>query len=146
MTVLEIVDAELEEFRRSLRAGLRRAVRGSLGQSVGGPAFQIVATLAAGGPLSPAELAAAMEVRTSTMAAHLDRLEELGWVEREPAGPNRVRVRATAAGRRAAEEYAKLRRQVLATLLSPLDPERLETLGEILRTCNRARRGEAVSR
>ena len=143
--MLETLDRDLEEFRRHLRVRLRRAVRNSLGQSAGSPAFHIVEKLVSTGPLSPAELAAAMEVRTSTMAAHLDRLEELGWAQRGPAGSgtNRVRVWATPAGRRACEQYAALRRGVLSALLEPLGPEHLEAFAAALRLCVQARRGDA---
>jgi len=133
--LIDLLDADLEEFRRCLRVRVRRAVRESLGLTVGGPAFRIVEALAAGGSASPSELAAALEVRTSTMAAHLDRLEELGWVRREPAGTNRVRVLATDAGRVALDQYVSLRRAALAEVLRPLSPEEMAGFAGLVRAC-----------
>ena len=143
-TLLETLDADLEEFRRQLRVRLRRAVRNSLGRSVGSPAFRIIETLGSRGPLSPAELAAAMEVRTSTMAAHLDRLEELGWARRGPGrSTSRVLVRVTPAGRQACEQYRALRRAVLSTLLEPLAPGQMDAFASAVRLCARAENGDA---
>lgn len=132
---LTAVDAAIEEFRRRLRARVRRALRESPGQSVGSPAFHLVETLITRGPLSPADLAALLEVRTSTTAAHLDRLGELGWVRREPAGAARVRVSVTPAGRQAFEHYVAIRRGVLAQMLRPLVPAQVRALAEALRAC-----------
>ncbi|HUW65109.1 MAG TPA: MarR family transcriptional regulator [Spirochaetia bacterium] len=131
------IDADLEEFRRHLRVRVRRALRESIGQGVGSPAFHIVEALVTRGPVSPSDLAAALEVRTSTVAAHLDRLEELGWAKREPAAPgtNRVGVSATAAGRQAFDHYVAVRRAVLVDMLKPLSPEQVTALAQVLHIC-----------
>ena len=143
-TLLDAVDAGLEEFRRCLRVRVRRAVRESLGLGVGGAAFRIIETVLLRGPLSPSELAAVLEVRTSTMAAHLDRLEELGWARREPAGTNRVRVSITDAGRGALEHYVSLRRAVLAEVLRPLSPRQAAHFARLLRVCVAGQDGAAT--
>lgn len=141
------VDADLEEFGRYLRARVRRAVRESLGQSVGSPAFHIIEAIISRGPTSPSDLATALEVRTSTMAAHLDRLEELDWARREPAasGTNRVRVSVTTAGRKAFEHYVSVRRAVLIDMLRPLATEQITALAEVLHVCVKAQR-DALNR
>lgn len=128
------IDADLEAFRRHLRVKVRRTLRETIGPGVGGPAFHIVEALVARGPLSPSDLASALEVRTSTMATQLNRLEELGWVRREAAAPgtNRVLVSVTAAGRAAFARYVELRRVALADVLRPLAPEQVTALAQVL--------------
>lgn len=130
----EALDQDLEEFRRRLRVRVRRVMREAMGEAVGSAAFHIIEALERRGPLSPSDLAAALEVRTSTMTSHLDRLEALGWVRREAAAPgtNRVRVSVTDAGREAMERYAALRRRVLHDMLSHLPQARLRALADAL--------------
>lgn len=131
------LDADLEAFRRRLRVRVRRAMRGAAGEGVGSAAFHIVEALASRGPLSPSDLASLLEVRTSTMTAHLDRLEALGWVRREAAasGGNRVRAAATPAGQLALERYVAARVEVLRHALQPLTPAQLLGLADALHTC-----------
>ncbi len=133
-TVWNTLDADLEEFRRRLRVRVRKALRDITGEGVGSPAFHILDALARRGPFSPSDLASALEVRTSTMTSHIDRLEDLGWVAREPAqaGTNRVRVQITPVGREAVQRYVAARRAVLHDVLAPLPPHLLAALGEAL--------------
>ncbi|EQD47242.1 Bacterial regulatory protein, MarR [mine drainage metagenome] len=132
---IRLLDADLEEFRRRLRVRVRRAMRDAAPEGVGSPAFHIVEALAARGPLSPSDLAALLEVRTSTMAAHLDRLEDLGWVRREAAGGKRVRAAATPSGEAALARYVCARVDVLRDALRPLDAAQLQQLAQALRAC-----------
>lgn len=129
------LDRDLEEFRQLLRRRVRSAVRTALGDIVGLPALHLVGVLSQNGPMSPSELAARLEIRTSTMTAHLDRLEELGWAAREsgPVGPSRLRVVLTADGARAHERYVEARRRVVRDLLAPLAPEQMQDLARALR-------------
>ncbi len=135
--IWETLDRDLEEFRRRLRVHVRRATREAMGEAVGNAAFHIIEALERRGPMSPSDLASALQVRTSTMTAHLDRLEDLGWVLREVAAPgtNRVRVLVTEAGLGAIRRYVALRRGVLHDLLSPLPPEQLQALAQALHAC-----------
>ncbi len=141
-SVLETLDADFEEFRRRVRVRVRRAVRETFGEGTGGAAFYIIEVLLNRGSLSPSDLAATLEVRTSTMTVHLDRLEELRWAKREPASPgtNRILVAVTTAGRTAFERYAQVRRSVLADVLAPLAPSQVATLAQGLHTWVEAQR------
>ncbi len=141
----EMLDRDLEEFRRRLRVQVRRAVREVIGEGVGSPAFHIIEALTRRGPMSPSDLASALQVRTSTMTTHLDRLEDLGWVRREAAAPgtNRVRVLVTEAGLGAIERYVALRRGVLHDVLAPLPPEQVRSLAQALHACVQAQPDDA---
>lgn len=135
--ILQLLDTDLEEFRRRLRVRVRRAMRDVQGEGVGSPAFHIVEALVSRGSSSPSELASLLEVRTSTMAAHLDRLVELKWVHREAAatGSNRVRVAVTALGKEAHERYVAARQEVLLEVLRPLTQAQQLCLADALHTC-----------
>jgi DNA-binding MarR family transcriptional regulator len=130
--VLRQLDGAFEEVRRRLRVRLRREWTKS-GEVVGG-GFHILAHLAEHGPRSPSELADSLEVRTSTMAAHLDRLEEAGYVRRVPRGPGggRVEVRTTPAGEAAYRRYLDKRQEVLRAVLGALAPDEMRTLARLL--------------
>jgi DNA-binding MarR family transcriptional regulator len=137
------LDGALEEVRRRLRVRLRRELR-RRGEYVGG-GFPILAQLAGSGPSSPSELADQLEVRTSTMAAHLDRLEEAGYIRRAPrdGGGGRVAVHLTDAGAGALARYVALRREVLREVLAALAPDEVGGLARLLeRALGSRREGE----
>lgn len=139
------IDTEFDRFRQALSTRLRRRARELLGDAAGGASFHVLDVLARGQALSPSELAALREVRTSTMTVQLDRLEAAGWVQREPGcagGTGRVVVTITPAGRAVLERYRVLRREVLEELLSPLAPEQVAHLGEALGRATAALRCE----
>lgn len=74
---------------------------------------------AAGGRLLPRDLSAAMEVRTGTLTAMLDRLEAVGFVRRVPNPDDRrsTFVELTDEGATTLDEsFALLRRRVLSGL------------------------------
>ncbi len=133
--ILARLDGALEEVRRRLRVRLRRELHASGGEFVGG-GYHILAQLARTGARAPSELADSLEVRTSTMTAHLDRLEEAGYVQRLPrqagAGAARLEVRLTPAGEAAYGRYLETRRRVLEGVLGTLQASELATLAELL--------------
>lgn len=129
---LEALDSGLEELRRRLRVRLRREMHRSGGEFIGG-GMHILSYLVRAGSASPSEIADSLEVRTSTMAAHLDRLEAAGYVRRAPrANGTRVDVRLTPLGEAAHARYLDTRRQVLREVLSPLDEEERVRLADLL--------------
>jgi len=94
-TLIRRVDRAFDVWHWALAGRLRRRAREVLGEPSGASAFKLLA-LVAEQPRSPSELAACLQVRTSTMTVQLDRLEEAGWVRREPVGgAGRVRVVCT---------------------------------------------------
>jgi len=128
------LDERWHEVQRRLRNRVRRMVRDRWAGPVGGAAFQILGTLLREGPASPADLAARLDIRSSTMSAHLDRLEEAGWVERQPvAGASgRLRVVSTEAGREAFAEYLARRRAIVAEVFGRLDESERRELERLL--------------
>lgn len=126
------LDRVLEEFRRRWRVRLRRAARDTLGEGAGQQAFSLLELVAQHGPLSPTELAQRLELRTSTIAAHIDRLAESGWVTRDGQGRKGVRVKATPAGEAAHRRFLGLRRQLLGELVSGLPGEDVSHLAHLL--------------
>jgi DNA-binding MarR family transcriptional regulator len=128
------LDERWHEVQRRVRNRVRRMVRDRWAGPVGGAAFQILGTLLQEGPASPADLAARLDIRSSTMSAHLDRLEEAGWVERQPvAGASgRLRVVSTEAGREAFAEYLARRRAIVAEVFGRLDDSERRELERLL--------------
>jgi DNA-binding MarR family transcriptional regulator len=127
---LAALDARFERFRREWMGRVRRAAQDASGGLGGRGAFRVLEVVLAHGPVSPSELADRVGVRTSTMTAHLDRLEEWGWAKRQPApGPgSRMRVEVTARGREAFDRFLAARRSVMGDLLAGLPPDAVEGL------------------
>ena len=126
------LDRTFEEFRRRWRVRLRRATRDALGEGAGLRAFPLLEQLVAHGPLSPTDLAQRLELRTSTIAAHIDRLEEMGWATRGGQGRKGVRVTATAEGEAAQRRYLALRLELLREVVAPVAAEDVRTLTRLL--------------
>jgi len=115
------------EAQHVVRNRVRHSIREHVPGSVGGGGFHLLSHVIQAGPVSPSELAARLDIRSSTIANHLDRLEEAGWIVREAVSgtSTRVQVRATAPGEEAYRRYLELRRTVLEGFLEPLgDDER----------------------
>jgi DNA-binding MarR family transcriptional regulator len=137
--ILRQLDTALEEVRRRLRVRLRRELHA--GGEVAGGGFNILSQLSLTGALSPSELADSLEVRTSTMTAHLDRLEEAGYVRRQPragGGASRLEVHMTEAGQSAYRRYLETRQRLLREVLGGLDPSEIQELCALLERAARA--------
>lgn len=130
----ETLDEVWFEAQHVVRSRVRHAIREHLASPVGGAGLHILSHIMRAGAVSPSELAARLDIRSSTIAAHLDRLEEAGWLRREPlpGAPNRVQATLTEAGREAYHRYLELRREVVEEFLSPLAREDRETLARII--------------
>jgi len=131
---LEQLDAMFETFRREWMSRVRRAAQEASGGLGGRGAFRVLEVLLAHGPLSPSELAERVGVRTSTMTAHLDRLEEWGWASRQSAvsGAARVRVSLAQPGREAYARFVAGRRAVMKEMLADMGPEAVADLERAL--------------
>ncbi len=143
---LNHLDRTFEELRRRWRVRLRRATREALGDGVGLRAFPLLEQLSEHGPLSPTDLAQRLELRTSTIAAHLDRLEESGWAAREGQGRKGVLVRATAEGEAAHRRYLDVRRTMLAEIVAPLTGSDVQALSRLFDLLLRAMQPEGDAR
>lgn len=126
------LDRHAEELRRRYRVRLRRTTKQAFGDAVGPRTFPLLEQLVEHGPLSPTDLAQRLELRTSTIAAHIDRLEEMGWAARAAKGRRGVLVSPTPAGRLAHDRFLVVRREALGDLLSPLAEDDLMSLGRLL--------------
>jgi len=96
--------------------------------------LSILLTLLDQGPIRMTELAAHERVRTPTTTVAIRRLEKLGLVKRsrDPSDLRAVLVDITPRGLAQHRESLALRRAQLATLLSKLSAEDLETLTKAL--------------
>lgn len=96
--------------------------------------LSILLTLLEQGPMRMTDLAAHERVRTPTTTVAIRRLEKLGLVKRsrDPSDLRAVLVDITAEGRAQHQEALEVRRNYLATLLSKLSQEELDTLTKAL--------------
>ena len=148
MTDVRTVDREepLDEIwfevQHLIRSQVRHAIRDGLPSPVGGAGLHILSHVMRTGPVSPSELADRLDIRSSTIAAHLDRLEEAGWLQRDavPGAPSRVQVTVTEKGRDAYARFLELRRQVVERFLEPLPAADREALRHMLATALRQAR------
>jgi DNA-binding MarR family transcriptional regulator len=141
--ILRRLDVALDEIQRRLRVRMRRELQRSGSDLRGG--YAILGQLRRSGPRSPSELADGLEIRTSTMTTHLDRLEASGYVRRLPRDgrPARVEVRLTPEGEAAYVRYLELRQSTLAALLAGLSDADRRTLADLLERAA-ATNGEAA--
>lgn len=118
---IEQMAAQLQSFALRLA---RETRRGEAAGTPGSSRLSALAALAASGPLSLAELAAADQVRAPTMSRLVDGLVRDGLVTRETVPTNRrsVRIAITPEGTALLRSERKRRVQRLA--------DRLERLGE----------------
>ncbi|HEX2213669.1 MAG TPA: MarR family transcriptional regulator [Mycobacterium sp.] len=96
--------------------------------------LSILLTLLEQGPIRMTDLAAHERVRTPTTTVAIRRLEKLGLVKRsrDPSDLRAVLVEITPEGLAQHQEALAIRRAFLATLLTKLSPEDLETLTKAL--------------
>ncbi|EKF25939.1 bacterial regulatory, arsR family protein [Mycolicibacterium hassiacum DSM 44199] len=96
--------------------------------------LSILLTLLEQGPMRMTELAAHERVRTPTTTVAIRRLEKLGLVKRsrDPSDLRAVLVEITPQGLAQHQEALAVRRAHLATLLSKLTDEDIETLTKAL--------------
>ena len=124
-----------------------RTVDGESGLSAA--RLSALSVLVFGGPRTIGELAEAEGVRSPTMTALVNGLEDEGLVRRRtgarPGDQRRITVEATAAGTRRMKQGQARRLERLDLLLADLGPRDLATIGraaEILERQLRLRRGD----
>ena len=130
----ESLDALWLEAQRVVRHRIRHALQDQIPGAVGGGGLRILGHVVQAGTLSPADLVHRFDIRSSTITAHLDRLEAAGWLRREPAlgTPSRIQVTATEAGRDTYRRYLAIRQQVVEHFLEPLAETEREALRRML--------------
>lgn len=127
---------DLQRVLSRLFSVLRRgdAHRGTEGGDLTLAQLSILLTLLDCGPIRMTELAAHERVRTPTTTVAIRRLEKLGLVKRsrDPSDLRAVLVELTPEGLVQHREALATRRAHLATLLSKLGDEELDTLAKAL--------------
>ncbi|KUI39310.1 MarR family transcriptional regulator [Mycobacterium sp. IS-1590] len=134
----EVVEPQVAELSGELQRVLSRVFsvlrRSDTGRTDAGDLtlaqLSILLTLLEQGPMRMTDLAAHERVRTPTTTVAIRRLEKLGLVKRsrDPSDLRAVLVDITPEGRAQHQEALEVRRAHLASLLSRLSPEDIETL------------------
>ncbi|MGI5126572.1 MarR family transcriptional regulator [Pseudonocardia sp. CA-107938] len=86
------------------------------------------------GPHSPKDLAERLHIHPATLTGVLDRLEQGGWVRREPDPADRRRIRVAAEKARSAEiarRYGPMSRSI-AAICADYSPAELEIVHDFL--------------
>ena len=130
----ESLDALWLEAQRVVRHRIRHALQDQIPGAVGGGGLRILGHVVLAGALSPADLVHRFDIRSSTITAHLDRLEAAGWLRRDPSPgtPSRIQVTATDAGRDTYARSLAIRRAVVERFLEPLAESERESLRRML--------------
>ena len=109
---------------------LRRARKRDTESGEGPARLSALSVLVFGGPMTLGQLAQAEQVKPPTMTRIVTGLEESGLAERgaDAEDARRIRMRATAKGKRLLQQARKRRIQDLARSLEKLTPEQLRQL------------------
>jgi DNA-binding MarR family transcriptional regulator len=108
------------------------------------PQFDVVATLRFSEGVTQQELAERLLVTKGNVCGVLDRLENLGWVERRPDPEDRRanRLYLTAAGRRKLEAVMPAHDELVLAVMQNVSGADVKTLRKILGEIERAAAGD----
>jgi DNA-binding MarR family transcriptional regulator len=131
----------LSTWVRLLRAHalMLRAVRRGMPRELTLPQFDVLAQLAREPEgMTPGQLTRELLVTAGNVTGIVDRLEQLGLVQRKRVPEDRrvVRVRLTARGRRLMERVLPRHRRQVESLLAAMAPVELSRLRDLLGTLN----------
>jgi DNA-binding MarR family transcriptional regulator len=118
---------------------LRHVRKEDEASSVTAARLSALAAIVSSGPLTLGELAAAEGIKAPTMTRIVYALEDAGLVVKRWEG-RRVRLSATARGRRVLEQERRRRTESLAARLETLDSTEVKRLGEAAELIERALR------
>jgi DNA-binding MarR family transcriptional regulator len=127
-------DAIIAAFRSAYRElkciGSRRMLHAGMSMTQ----QYVLAMLDRHGEMTMSQLAELLDVSLSNATGLVDRMEERSFVERARVPDDRrvVLVRITDQGRTALSEVEILRDDLLARILSELDPTQLERVGQVI--------------
>jgi DNA-binding MarR family transcriptional regulator len=120
---------------------LRHVRKEDEASSVTAARLSALAVIVSSGPLALGELAAAEGIKAPTMTRIVYALEDAGLVVKRWEG-RRVRLSATARGRRVLERERRRRTESLAARLEALDSNEVKRLGEAAELIERALRSD----
>jgi DNA-binding MarR family transcriptional regulator len=120
---------------------LRHVRREDESSSVTAARLSALAVIVSSGPLTLGELAAAEGIKAPTMTRIVYALEDAGLVVKRWEG-RRVRLSATARGKRILEQERRRRIESLAARLDTLDSSEVKRLGEAAVLIERALRND----
>jgi DNA-binding MarR family transcriptional regulator len=128
------VGTRIERLARALRTEIEREIA-SLGFSVYGDYEVISALRRAQGPLQPSEIAERLMLTRAGVTGRLDRLGDLGLIERQQVTEDgrAVHVTLSTAGRRTADKAFQRIVAAQDHMLEPLENQQVRTLSELLR-------------
>ncbi len=114
--------------------GLHRPHETPCGEPIPVAEAHALMDLAAGGPLNHGELAARLRLEKSSVSRLVRQLEKRAWIARTPAGHDRriLRIRLTAAGKRAAARLARARHSKFDQLLAAIPKQKRKLVLEAI--------------
>ena len=120
--------------------GLHQPDRTPCGQPVAVSEAHALMELTREAPLSPTELAARLRLEKSTVSRLVTRLEERGWLRREPdpRDGRALRLRLTRAGQQASERLAAARAEKFARVFAEIPRAEQEAVLSALEVLVRA--------
>lgn len=134
MSDLDDAAASVLTASRALLAVVARSVAPILDQ-VTVPQFRVLVLLSnADGPVRHGDLAAALDVHSTTFTRTIDRMVSGGWVERRPNPDSRreTLISATAAGVDLVREVTEARRREIRAILAALPARERAAVGAAL--------------
>ncbi len=135
-SVVEDVFSTMPLVGRSVRRKLLKSAIESFEAGISPPHFEILKLLEEAGKLHIAEIGERLQIARPQMTHLIDRLVELGLVEREPGTEDRrmIHVTLTAEARELIKEHEDELRKATMESLSSLTVGELEELSASLRT------------
>jgi DNA-binding MarR family transcriptional regulator len=124
----------------SLFFGMRQAIRANLPQGQADPnawmRCEALRFIEESGEPTMREVAKHLRVTAPSATSLVRKLSSLGWIKREPSGPDRrvVRIALTAAGRRELARYRTQAERTMRKVFSKLPERDLSHLRRVLRS------------
>jgi len=125
-------------IRRSINRKVLKSALSQIEEAISIPHFEIMKTLQEEGTRHIAEIGEKLSIPKPQMTHLIDRLVDIGVVERQPVETDRriINIALTPKGRRMIEEHDCMVRESINTKLSCLSDQELQELSTSLRILN----------
>jgi len=125
-------------IRRSINRKVLKSALAQIEEAISIPHFEIMKTLQEEGTRHIAEIGEKLSIPKPQMTHLIDRLVDIGVVERQPVETDRriINIALTPKGRRMIEEHDCMVRESINTKLSCLSDQELQELSTSLRILN----------